>query len=271
MGNGCICFQNIGYQYDDIKLDSLLEEQIQNNKENEQLEVTNLYTIAKYFNEGEKEINIKLEKKNLKRIISHKKAKNMKSYNNTGDSKYELMLKRLLEQKKIERKGPKRRKTLRINNNKESIKLIESVINEENEKNKKENEKIEKNESGVVGDPKRGSILLNDKDKNNINNGRKSFNITKYEHKKIKDNFEGTEINTSGFINDIKNINNNINNISNYISDANYACFPMNNSPKKQLKTIYIFFGNIEFNNISMYLQVIIIINIKYLLKINEK
>ena len=108
MGNGCICFQNICYQYHhDIKLDSLLEEQNQNDRENEYLELTNFYNIAKYFNEGEKEINIKLEKKNLKRIISHKKAKNMKSYNNTGNSKYELMLKRLLEQKKIERKGPK--------------------------------------------------------------------------------------------------------------------------------------------------------------------
>ena len=230
MGNGCLCYQNICYHYEDIKLDSLLEEQIRNDKENEQLEVTNLYNIAKYFNEGEKEINSKLEKKHLKRIISHKKAKNMKSYNNKGDSKYELMLKRLLEQKKIERKGPKRRKTLRINNNKESIKLIELVINEENEKNKIENDKINLNDDNIIHNPQRGSILLNHKDKNIINKERKSFNITKYEHKKVKDNFEETEIN-SGIINDIKNINNN--NISNYISDANYACFPMNTSTKK--------------------------------------
>ena len=227
MGNGCICFQNICYQYPDIKLNSLLEEQIQNDKENEQLEVTNLYNIVKYFNIGEKEINTKIEKKNLKRIISHKKAKKIKSYNNTGDSKYELMLKRLLEQKKIGRKGPKRRKTLRINNNKETIKLIESVINEENEKNKIKNDKM-KNGDNIINSPKRGSILLNSKDKNNIKNGRKSFNITTYEHKKVKENFEGTEIN-SRIISDIKNINN----VSNYISDANYACFPINGSPTK--------------------------------------
>ena len=57
------------------------------------------------------------------------------------------MLKRLLEQKKIERKGPKRRKTLRINNNNDMIKIIKDVIEEENEKNKmvNVNEQTEKN------------------------------------------------------------------------------------------------------------------------------
>ena len=143
MGNGCVCLKNICSHYKDVKLDSLLEDQIQNDGENEQIEATNLYNIAKYFNEGEKEINSKIEKKNIKRIISHKKAKHLKSYNNVGDSKYELMLKRLLEQKKIERKGPKRRETLRINNNKNAIKLINEVI----EDNKKDNKQKTINDS----------------------------------------------------------------------------------------------------------------------------
>ena len=233
MGNGCVCFKNICYQYQDVKLDSLLEGHIQNEdkneNENDQLEVTNLYNIVKYFNEGEKEINTKIEKRNVKRIISHKKAKNFKSYNNMGDSKYELMLKRLLEQKKIERKGPKRRKSLRTNNNSNIKKLIKEVI-EENEKNIKENRNKEKNKNKTLDNTKRESILLNYKDKKNISQARQSFNITKYEHKKIKKNFDETEINNGFLLNEIKNINNSI---SNYISDANYTCVPKNNSPKK--------------------------------------
>ena len=233
MGNGYACCQNICCQYRDIKLDSLLEEQIQN--ENDQIEVTNLYNIVKYFNEGEKEINTKIEKKNIKRILSHKKAKNLKSYNNIGDSKYELMLKRLLEQKKIERKGPKRRKTLRINNNNDMIKIIKDVIEEENEKNKmvNVNEQTEKNKKNKNNEnPTRGSILLNNKDKKLLKHGRQSFNINNklFEHKKIKNNFEETEINNGLVLNEIKNF---INNTSNYISDANYACHRKNNSPKK--------------------------------------
>ena len=88
---------------------------------------------------------------------------------------------------------------------------------------------MKQNEDNIIDNTKRGSILLNHKDKKNIKHGRQSLNITKYEPKKVKNNFEGTEIN-SGMINDIKNINNAN---SNYISDANYACFPINTSPKK--------------------------------------
>jgi hypothetical protein len=61
MGNSCICLKNVSYQYNDVKLDSFLEEQ--NDIEKDQLEVTNLYNIVKYFNEGEKEIISKIEKK----------------------------------------------------------------------------------------------------------------------------------------------------------------------------------------------------------------
>jgi hypothetical protein len=231
MGNGCICFKNLSSHYKDVKLDTLLEEQIQN--ENEQIEatnLTNLYNIAKYFNEGEKEINTKIEIKNVKRIISHKKAKNFKSYNNVGDLKYELMLKRLLEQKIIERKGPKRRNTLRINNNKDAIEMIKEVIDENkisnNNKSRNENnDSNNDNENSLT----RGSILLNIKDKKMLDHGRQSLNIVgkKFKHKQIKNKFEETEINTHGLeLNEIKNT-------SNYISDAIYACLPKRNSPKK--------------------------------------
>ena len=231
MGNGCICFKNVISHYKDVKLETLLEEQIQN--ENEQIEatnLTNLYNIAKYFNEGEKEINTKMEIKNVKRIISHKKAKNLKSYNNVGDLKYELMLKRLLEQKKIERKGPKRRNTLRINNNQDTIKMIKEVIDEnkieKNNKSRNENNDSNNDNENCLT---RSSILLNRKDKKMLDQGRQSLNIVgkKFKHKQIKNKFEETEINTHGLeLNEIKNT-------SNYISDAIYACLPKRLSPKK--------------------------------------
>ena len=224
MGNGCICLQNICYRYQDIKIDSLSEEQIQNDKE--QLEVTNLFHIVKYFNENEKEINTKIDEKILKRLLSHKKAKHFKSYTKKGDSAYELMLKRILEQKNIERKGPKRRKTLRINNNNEILKLIENVIEENKKIEKDYNENIKEI---VIDNTKKESLLLNYKDKKKLIN-RQSVNINKFNIKKIKNNFEETEINNFLLINEIKNINNN----SYYISDANYTCKPRKNSPKKQ-------------------------------------
>jgi hypothetical protein len=225
MGNGCFCLKNVSNQFNDVKLDSLLEEQ--NDIEKDQLEATNLYNIVKYFNEGEKEINTKIEKRNVKRILSHKKAKNFKSYNVAGDSKYELMLKRLLEQKKIERKGPKRRKTLRVNNNKNIAKLINEVI-EENKNNKKEDDNVAVDNSNNLDLSKKESILLNYRDKSNLHM-RQSLNITKFEHKIIENNFEETEINNGQILNDIKNLNN----ASNYISDANYACLPRKSVQKK--------------------------------------
>ena len=227
MGNGCFCLKNMSYKYNDVKLDSLLEEQ--NDIEKDQLEATNLYNLVKYFNESEKEIITKIEKKNIKKILSHKKAKNIKSYNVAGDSKYEQMLKRLLEQKKIERKGPKRRQTLRINNNKNVTKLIMEVIEEnKNNDNEKEDSNDAEDNNNILDLSKKESILLNSNDKSNLH-VRQSFHITKYEHKKIENNFEGTEINNGQILNDI----NNLNNASNYISDANYACLPMKNIENK--------------------------------------
>lgn len=224
MGNGCFC-RNICYQHQDVKLDSELEEQNRNDKENEQLEVTNLYNIVKYFNDSEKEIIKKIEKKKVRRMLSHKKAKMFKSYNKEGDSKYELMLKRILQQKEIERKGPKRRKTITINNNNDIVQLIECV-KREYDNNKIMNEIKENNNNS--NNTKRVSILLNNKDKKQLMNSRQSVIINKFEVKKIQNDFDETEIINSLFIND-KNMNTSCN-----ISDANYACLPRKNSPKKK-------------------------------------
>ena len=114
------------------------------------------------------------------------------------------------------------------------IKIINDVIEEENEKNKIINEQKEKNKKNKNNEnPPRGSILLNNKDIKLIAHGRQSFNVNNklFGHKKIKNNFEETEINNGLVLNEINNFINN--NTSNYISDANYACHRKNNSPKK--------------------------------------
>jgi hypothetical protein len=201
MGNGCICLQDVTDKYKDIELDSLLEEHIKNS--NEQIEATNLYNIARYFNEGEKEINTKIEKKKVKRILSHKKVKTAynNNNNNANNTKYELMLKRILEQKKIERKGPKRRKTLRINNNADIIKIVNEVIDENKKINEQKNAEILKNMNSEYIDSSinRGSILLNVKDKKKLeelSHSRQSYIISNklFDHKRISNNFEDTEI-----------------------------------------------------------------------------
>ena len=173
MGNGlgCGCYRDICSQ--EIKNDTFIK------VENEPIKTTNLYEMAKYFEDVEKEIHIKNDKKKLKKIISFKKFKNTNILYNTV-SKYELMLKRLLEQKNIERKGPKRRETIRVNNNKNFIKLIQQTIsdNKHTDKNKEKNLH------------KKGSILLNYKEKLNstsLQNGKHTLIIKKFSKKKLYD------------------------------------------------------------------------------------
>ena len=111
------------------------------------------------------------------------------------------MLKRILEQKKIERKGPKRRKTLRINNNDDIIKIGNEVIDEDKKINEQKNAEIVKNMNSENNDSSlnRGSILLNIKDKKKLaelSHSRQSYIISNklFEHKKISNNFEETDI-----------------------------------------------------------------------------
>lgn len=131
MGNGCMCLNN-NICYKEMNVDTYNEE----NEQNHQEKATSLYNIANYFNQ----LSLKIEKKNIKRILSYKKTKNLNRHNTMIHSKYEKMLKRLLAQKEIENKGPKRRDTIRHNNNKEFSKLIKEVI-EENKNNKNKEKK----------------------------------------------------------------------------------------------------------------------------------
>ena len=147
MGNGCICIRNLCLE--DIKVETFIEEQ------NHPTE-SNLYNnIVKYFDDFERDLTIKIEKKHLKKILSFKRIKNLNTIRSIENNKYELMLKRLLEQKKIERKGPKRRETIRINNNKNLIKLVKESI----EDNKKKENNKENNQNNT---PKKETILIND-------------------------------------------------------------------------------------------------------------
>ena len=89
--------------------------------------------------------NTKNEKKKLRKIFSFKKLKNSNTlYNN--NQKYELMLKRLLEQQNKEKKGLKRRETIRINNNKNFIKLIHETVEDNKNKEKNIKNKFQKKE-----------------------------------------------------------------------------------------------------------------------------
>ena len=77
--------------------------------------------LKDYFNERGNEIIGDLNKKEKSKKHLNKK-KHINALNRLSDNKYELMLKRLLEQKKEIRKGPKRRETIRKND--ENIKLL---------------------------------------------------------------------------------------------------------------------------------------------------
>ena len=191
MGNGCMCLNN-NICFKEMKVDTYNEEKELNHQE----KLSNLYIIANYFNQA----SIKIEKKNIKRVLSYKKTKIINRHNTMIHSKYEKMLKRLLAQKEIEIKGPKRRDTIRFNNNKEFSKLIQEVI-EENKDNKHMDKKNGKNNNKNNNLQKKESILINYKDKNNILSltyGKHSVIITnKMNHKKITDldDIEGSPYN----------------------------------------------------------------------------
>ena len=75
-----------------------------------------IHNIINYFNKEEKEI--------MKDLYKHhnKEKKNTKNTKKKDNTKYEEMLKRLLEQLNIKLIGPKRRETIRHDNNNIKIK-----------------------------------------------------------------------------------------------------------------------------------------------------
>ena len=131
MGNSCSC-ENIHF-IKDVKLNVCLEKveiipksdqelyngdnkiviNLNEKKKKDNLAQKKMNEILSYFNEGEKEIINSIKKKNKLKKVQNKKKTNDIIDNNKDDNKYELILKRLLEQQNIKKIGPKRRETIR--------------------------------------------------------------------------------------------------------------------------------------------------------------
>ena len=172
MGNSCFAStKNCIQSHFDICVDnnisninveeSINEEKISNNKINK---------LKNYFSIVEKEISDDLDKRNIK--ISAKKKRNSGFINLLliDKSKYENMLNKLLEQQNIERKGPKRRETIRTGNKIND--LVKEVMNE-----KKSNEK------NKLKSKRRYSLIIKNKDKPKI---RQSSTLHRNEFLKCK-------------------------------------------------------------------------------------
>lgn len=157
MGNSCFCDNihfikdskySVCFQKQDItsKSDQVLykdEDKIITNEKcrNKKQPKTKMNELLSYFYEGEKEIINNLKKKDeAKKMNSKKKPDNTME---SKDDKYELMLKRLLDQQNIKKNGPKRRETIRNDGNyiRDLVKnlLIENKNDVLNNKNKNDN------------------------------------------------------------------------------------------------------------------------------------
>ena len=106
-----VCFKEPPVEKDKEQI--IIDLDNQNNNNNKL--GTKINDLKIYFNEVENELmhynNLHKSKKITKKHLS--KKKHINALNKLSDNKYELMLKRLLEQKKIKRNGPKRRETIR--------------------------------------------------------------------------------------------------------------------------------------------------------------
>lgn len=179
-----VCFKEPPVEKDKEQIIIDLDNQNNNNKLG-----TKINDLKTYFNEVENELmhynNLHKSKKITKKHLS--KKKHINALNKLSDNKYELMLKRLLEQKKIKRNGPKRRETIR-----KDI-AIKQVVNEvisgnvKNEKinvkkNDKENDLLIKN----INDQKyrcSATIDRNDLMVNNLIQNQKKFNYKFYQYR----------------------------------------------------------------------------------------
>ena len=136
MGSACFlknlnladCCTNKSMVTNISKSDQVLTKDIPSNEESKEKDLKNknidnnnnkLSGILKYFNTEEKEILAEYYKQ-------RDKEKNLTK--NRDNGKYELMLKRLLEQQTIKRVGPKRRQTIRDGG--KIMKLIKQIIQE---------------------------------------------------------------------------------------------------------------------------------------------
>ena len=166
MGNSFICSQF----FQDIKLSICYQNNCTEKEEEEIIDISNnnyndkdnkdnnnkygikINELKNYFNEKcEETVNnntIERPKKHLN------KKKHINALNRLSDNKYELILKRLLEQKNVKRKGPKRRETIR--KEKKIKKIVNEVISgnlkviQENKNNNNKKNDIQKEENDLL-------------------------------------------------------------------------------------------------------------------------
>ena len=194
MGNSCSC-DNIHF-IKDVKLNVCLEKleiipksdqvlynegnkiiiNLNEKKKKENSTHNKMNEILSYFNEGEKEIINNIRKKNKVKKVQNKKKTNDIIDNNRDDNKYELILKRLLEQQNIKKIGPKRRETIRKEG--DNIKDIVNLLLKENKNLVLNNKNSIENNTLLIKTQfnKRGrfSVTVDKKSlMNNINNNNK--------------------------------------------------------------------------------------------------
>ena len=195
MGNSCFCDNihfikdvklNVCFQRQDIssKSDQILikdEDKLNTNDKNkEKLQIINnskkkMNEILNYFNESEKEIINNLKKDRAKKIAKKKQEETIDIKEN---NKYELMLKRLLEQQNIKKNGPKRRETIRKDGD-----YIKDMVNNILKENKNDilNNKNNKNENNTLLISKKYDIK---KGRFSVNIDRNTIFMNKLHNKK---------------------------------------------------------------------------------------
>ena len=166
MGNSCFCISNNYVK--DMKINVCLDEQITNLKtehilNNDETQKNKpekgLNEIKKYFIENEEEfLNQFNKREKAKKLFNKKKRESLVGC--IQDNKYELMLKRLLEQKNIKRNGPKRRETIRKDDK------IKSMVNEILIENKNEIKKAKDNNNDLYR--KNSTLIIKNKDQSKM-------------------------------------------------------------------------------------------------------
>ena len=223
MGNSFICspFEyfkdiNICFQAQNTeKKENQLIINIENEKENYEGKVTQL---KNYFNENEKELFYNYNNKKEKTKKQFNKKKHNNALNKLSENKYELMLKRLLEQKEVKRNGPKRRETIRTEG---KIKLLVNEIlmqNLEDIKNKK------LNDNSLLNNEE-GDLLIK-----NINNG-KYRNSATIDKNRVITNKINNKLKADNYLQYRNTINEIINEGSGYSNYCKKQTKPTNSSP----------------------------------------
>jgi hypothetical protein len=159
MGNGCSCKSGIFMR--DINLDTFSNKPIENTKY-EQIKEKKLDVLMNYFNENEKknEKDNKMRKSDRSKNLRKISKKNFNTIIN--NQHYEIMLKRLLDQKIINRFGPKRRQTIR---KEEDMQNINNLVKEILQENKDDIHKLINHQSS---DNISSLLIKNDSFRNNM-------------------------------------------------------------------------------------------------------